>query len=283
MKLDGALAWSVRRELWENRSVYIAPLAAALIVSFAHLVSLIAAPARLAGAFDAVGAERHAALVEPYTFAMLVIMAAGVVVGIFYCLDAFYSERKDRSILFWKSLPVSDWTTVLSKAVVPILVLPLLTTAATIVVHIVMLLMSSAAMLMQGLPVMVLWQEVAPISMGVDLFYHMLFIHGLWYAPIFAWLLLSSAWARRAPFLWAGIPILAIAVVERLVVGSTGFVDMLVARLVNGPMRAADSREIMPHVNPVEYLGSPHFWIGLLVAAPFLALAARVRRRSGPH
>ncbi|MGI9044248.1 MAG: ABC transporter permease [Gemmatimonadaceae bacterium] len=270
MRLDGAPAWSVRRELWENRSVYVAPLAAALIFLFGHLLSLTAGP------------PRQGAFVEPFTFASLVMMIVGVVVGVFYCLDAFYSERKDRSILFWKSLPVSDGTTVLSKAMVPLLVLPLFTTAATIVVHLVMLLMSSAALMMQGLTVTALWQEVAPLAMAVELLYHMVIIHVLWYAPIFAWLLLSSAWARRAPFLWAGIPILAIAVVEELVLGSTRFLDSLNYRLVNGPMNAAGSSDPMAHVNPAAYLGSPHFWIGLAVAALFLALAARVRRRSGP-
>jgi len=230
MRLDGTLAWSVRRELWENRSVYVAPLAAALIFLFGHLVSLIAT-----------GPPKQAAFVEPFTFATLVIMVVGVVVGIFYCLDAFYSERKDRSILFWKSLPVSDGTTVLSKAMVPLLVLPLFTTAVTIVVHVVMLLMSSAALLMRGLTITAPWQEVAPLAMAVELLYHIVIIHVLWYAPIFAWLLLSSAWARRAPFLWAGIPILAIAVVEKLVLGSTRFVDALTYRLVSGPMSAAGS------------------------------------------
>ena len=58
----------------------------------------------------------------------------------FYCLDALYGERRDRSILFWKSLPVSDLTTVLSKASIPIVVLPLLTFAVTVATQLIMLL-----------------------------------------------------------------------------------------------------------------------------------------------
>ncbi len=63
---------------------------------------------------------------QPYTFAAGCIMATAFIVGVFYCLDALHGERRDRSILFWKSLPVSDLTTVLSKASIPLVVLPLL-------------------------------------------------------------------------------------------------------------------------------------------------------------
>ena len=51
-------------------------------------------------------------------------MLTAFLVGVFYCLDALHGERRDRSILFWKSLPVSDLTTVLAKASVPCRVLP---------------------------------------------------------------------------------------------------------------------------------------------------------------
>ena len=77
--------------------------------------------------------------------------AAAFVVGVFYCLDALHGERRDRSILFWKSLPVSDLTTVLSKASIPLVILPLITFAIVIATQLIMLLLSSAAMLISGL------------------------------------------------------------------------------------------------------------------------------------
>lgn len=285
-RFPGALLWAVRRELWENRSVYIAPLAAAVIFLFGFLVSLITIPDRVRGAMSLAAAERHAALLEPYMLAALLIMGTGVVVGIFYSLDALYAERRDRSILFWKSLPVSDVTTVVAKASIPLVVLPLITTAAAVAVQILMLLLSSVMLWMGGLGVTVLWQEVAPARLALTLLYHMVTVHALWYAPIVAWLLLASSWARRAPFLWAGIPLFAIAVVEKLAFDSERFVAMLQYRLVGGPETLAGSSDMpidpLTHITPGVFLSSPGLWIGLALTAVFLGVAVRIRRHRGP-
>ena len=72
-------------------------------------------------------------------------MLTGIVVSVFYCLDALHGERRDRSILFWKSLPVSDLTTVLAKASIPLVILPLLTFAITVAMQWIMLLISSVS------------------------------------------------------------------------------------------------------------------------------------------
>ena len=128
------LYWSIRRELWEYRSIYIAPLAAAGRISAGildQLVSFAAQNARPDGARRDAAARADRG--EPYTFAALLIMGTTFVVAFFYCLDALQGERRDRSILFWKSLPVSDLTTVLAKASVPLVILPLLTFAITVV------------------------------------------------------------------------------------------------------------------------------------------------------
>ena len=111
--------WAVRRELWENRSIYIAPLAVAAAALFGYLIATMGYAMSTTNM-----AQRHAALKEPYSLATALIMAAAFVVSIFYSLEALHSERRDRSILFWKSLPVSDLTTVLSKATIPLVVLP---------------------------------------------------------------------------------------------------------------------------------------------------------------
>ena len=73
--------------------------------------------------------RQRAAIEMPYDIAAMMIMFTVFIVGIFYCLDALHGERRDRSILFWKSLPVSDLTTVLSKVFVPLVILPVLTFA----------------------------------------------------------------------------------------------------------------------------------------------------------
>ena len=275
----GAIQWSVRRELWENRSVYVGPLAAAGIFLLGFFASLVARPAIVQQMRTAASGT---SVTEPYMYGALVIMATGVVVGIFYCLDALYAERRDRSILFWKSLPVSDTVTVMSKAAVAFVVLPLITIAITVVLHLVMLVSSSIILIISGSSPSELWRAVAPVDLAVRLIYHILSIHVLWYAPILAWLLLASAWARRAPFVWAGIPILAVVVIERLVMGTSGFLNMLRFRVMGGPESFAGTGDMLGHVNPVVFVQSPGLWIGLAVTAVFLAAAVRIRRANGP-
>ena len=176
-------------------------------------------------------AQRRVILDEPYDFAALVIMGTTFIVGVFYCLDALHGERRDRSILFWKSLPVSDLTTVLSKASIPLVVLPLLTFAITVVTQLIMLLLSSAVLLGSGLSVATLWTQLSLPQMWLVLLYHLVTVHALWYAPIYGWLLLVSAWARRAPFLWAALPLLAIALVEKIAFNTSHFATMLGNRI----------------------------------------------------
>ena len=208
-------------------------------------------------------------LAQPYDFAALLIMGTTFVVAVFYCLDALHGERRDRSILFWKSLPVSDLMTVLSKASIPLVVLPLLTFAITVVTQWIMLLMNSAVFLAKGLSVATaLWTQLSLSQMWLMLLYHLVTVHALWYAPIFGWLLLVSAWARRAPILWAALPVLAIALVEKIAFNTTHFAAMLGNRMGGGAeaVTAPGSTPMDPtmtHLTPAHFLSSAGLWIGL--------------------
>src|SRR5207248_4537794 len=93
----------------------------------------------------------RAAIELPYDMAAMMIMFTAFIIGVFYCLDALHGERRERSILFWKSLPVSDLTTVLSKATIPLVVLPVVSFAIIVVTQFGMLLISTAALLPSGL------------------------------------------------------------------------------------------------------------------------------------
>src|SRR4029077_929947 len=105
--------WSVWREVWENRSLYVAPLIVAVVVVLGFLVSTVGLAERRQAVL-LLGPEKARAGIEmPYDVAAMVLIFTAFIVGVFYCLDALYGERRDRSILFWKSLPVSDLTTVL--------------------------------------------------------------------------------------------------------------------------------------------------------------------------
>src|SRR3954470_17480694 len=134
--------WSVRRELWEFRSIYLVQFAVAGIFLFGFLLSLLRLPHKMdhLAALDPM--QQREIIEQPFEFAAGMIMAAGFFVGIFYALEALQSERRDRSILFWKSLPVSDAITVLAKASIPMAVIPALSFVMAVVVQILMLLLS---------------------------------------------------------------------------------------------------------------------------------------------
>jgi len=214
-------------------------------------------------------------------------MGSAFIVSIFYSLDALYGERRDRSILFWKSLPVSDLTAVLAKASVPLLVLPVLAFAITVVTESIMMLFSCVVLLAGGLSVATLWAQVQPYHTLLGLLYHLVTVHMLWYAPLYAWLLLVSAWARRAPFLWVVLPPLAIGIFEKIAFHSSHFADLLLNRVAGG-MDSGGSTEgsflMQPGMHHAlgHFLTSPGLWFGLLFAAIFLAAAVRLRRYREP-
>jgi ABC-2 type transport system permease protein len=206
---------------------------------------------------------------------------------VFYCLDALHGERRDRSILFWKSLPVSDRTTVLAKLSIPLVVLPLLTFAIIVVVQILMWLWTAVLLLANGLPL--------PTSAQLPLFRSWLvLLYGfiaikLWHAPIYAWLLLVSGWARRATFLWAVLPILAIAALEAMAFQTRHFLDFVKYRFFGGMSQAFafNPQDRHPTVDlhqltPANYLSTPALWLGLIFAAAVIAGVIHLRRSRGP-
>jgi ABC-2 type transport system permease protein len=280
------LYWSLRRELWEYRSIYVAPLAAAAVFLFGFLISTIHLPAKMRSLSALDPAQQREAIVAPYDMAAGLIMITALIVGVFYTLDALHGERRDRSILFWKSLPVSDLTTVLSKASVPLVVIPLLAFAITVTLQFVMLLLSSVVLLGSGVNVTTLWTQLSFVQTSLLLLYHLLTVHSLWYAPFYGWLLLVSAWARRAAFLWAALPLLAIAIVEKIAFNTSYFAAMLQHRL-GGAAEAVIAPGTFPmdpmtHVTPGHFLSNPGLWLGLAIFAAFLAAAVRLRRYQGP-
>src|SRR5271170_1904192 len=154
------MLWSVRRELWEYRSIYLAPAAVAVLFLIGFLINLFHLPGRMHAAGGSAPMQQFEMIAGPYNSASeLLIMLSTFIVAIFYCLEALHGERRDRSILFWKSLPVSDLETVLAKASIPVLVIPLLTVAVTVVTHLIMLLLGSAVLLGSGVSAATLWTQ----------------------------------------------------------------------------------------------------------------------------
>ena len=284
------LYWSMRRELWENRSVYLAPLAVAALVLFAMSVGTIQLPkkARAAAAAAAGGGGTRIASVTPYAMAPAPIMFTTILVGLFYSLDALYSERRDRSILFWKSLPVSDRTTVLAKAAVPFVILPAIGFVLSVATVAILMALGTMVLVANGIRPSVLWAEVGVVSEPLIMLYG-LAVHVLWHAPIYGWFLLLSAWARRTPFLWAVLPPLALAAGERIAF-QTSYVGAFLHYRVGGAMKTAFTLEAgrtgnvsrLSQLDPLGFLVTPGLWMGLIAAAAFLVAAARLRRNREP-
>lgn len=279
--------WSVTRELWENRYIYLVPLLVAAVFLLASGIGISHHAFASRGSGGRAPMPAAIMMQQGLHFAAFVLMGAYLIVAVIYCLGALHHERQERSILFWKSLPVSDLTTVIAKAAIPLLVLPLVTFVIIVVTQGLMLLFASAVFLATGGGVAALW-SVPLLSIWAQVLYHLVSVHALYYAPFYGWLLLVSGWARRATFLWAILPIAAMMIIERLVFSTTVFSHMLLSRLAGGPVALPfpGSRH-MPMLAPTlanvgAFMVSPGLWIGLAVFALFLAAAVRLRRYQGP-
>ena len=277
--------WSVRRELWENRSIYLAPLIVAGVVLFASMIGTFMLPKRMRAAQTRPPAH---SVYAPYKMAPAPIMMATLLVGLFYSLDALYGERRDRSILFWKSLPVSDVTTVISKASIPIVVLPAIGLGLSLIARLVLFLQSTVVLLGSGMSPAPFWAATRPFQEPIIMAYG-LGAHALWFAPVYCWFLLVSAWAKRAPILWAVLPFLAVAAVERITFNSWHFMKMMQYR-VTGAMKEAFTAQgartgdidAFSKLDPLRFITSAGLWSGLIFAAICLVLAVRVRRNREP-
>jgi len=216
-------------------------------------------------------------------------------VVLFYCIGALYDERKDRSILFWKSLPATDTQTVLSKLVTAIIVAPLIALFAVAILHIGFLALIALYAALHGVnPMPLLWQPDIFLNVWAQMAASVP-VHMIWAVPGIAWLLLASSWAKRAPFVWAIlVPVLAgvfvgmIDTVSRMSLPRTWFWEHIVGRIVSSP----GSMSLQPWKwqgdNPVssivswERLGEiatgMETWVGLIVGAALLAIAIWLRR-----
>ncbi|MFL5298091.1 MAG: hypothetical protein ACJ798_17075 [Phenylobacterium sp.] len=289
--------WQVRRELWENRAFYLAPLAVAGVVllgfvlgSFGLVAAVLKAATPVAAAPAAVLAHARAvaALSVPYASMAGAPALAGIVVAIFYCLAALNGERRDRSILFWKSLPVSDAVAVLAKAFMALVVQPVAALAVIVAGQLVVLAYSTAMVAAHGVDPSLLWTHLHLEMIWVMLPYGMA-LNALWYAPLYGWLLLVSAWAKRMTFLWAvGLP-LGLALFEYVTLHTHWVWSLLNDRVMGAYAQAfsVGGQGKVPitslsQVDPGRFFAQPGLWIGLVVAAATLAACVWLRRRQDP-
>jgi ABC-2 type transport system permease protein len=286
--MKNAFAWSVRREIWEHRSVWIVPLAVAALVLVAFLLGMSQITGHFAaGGFKTLPPEKQQlVVVMPYGLTASVILVAALLAGVFYCLDALHGERRDRSILFWKSMPVSDRTTVLSKAILPIAVIPAIALGVAIVTQAILLGMATVMLKAHGIDPAVMYDRLPIFAMTVSLIYGVA-VHALWFAPLYALMLMVSAMARR-PFLWIVIPVIVVQVLEKIAFGTNHIGAFLKYRVMGAmteafaPNAMRDPITSLSQLEPARFFSTPGLWLGLLAAAAFLFVAIRLRRSREP-
>jgi ABC-2 type transport system permease protein len=281
-----AFYWSVRRELWEHRAVWMAPLAVAGFVLVAFLLGTHGATVKVSGLSALPPDKQQQLVMMPFALAASAVMVTAFIVGAFYCLDALHAERRDRSILFWKSMPVSDAVTVLSKAAVALAVIPAVALGVAYVLQALLLVVAGVGLKALGLDAGALFERLPVFAMTVSFAYGVA-AHALWYAPLYALLLLASVAVRR-PFLWVVIPAIAVQILEKIAF-DTAYSGALIKYRLAGAMTEAfrhdASKEAivsLSQLDPGRFLASPGLWLGLAAAAVFLFIAIRLRRSKEP-
>jgi len=286
----------VRREFWEHRYLWIWPF---VIAGFLILVSAIGSGySGGAGVHIEINGEEHRfldALTPEKRVALFGVLIGGLlvpqIIGMLltvsvYVIDCLYAERKDRSILFWKSLPVSDAQTVGAKFLTAVGAVPLLVYAVSVVTSLICYVLLTMRFASTAFAGAASWDTLTWVSTQGILLLDML-IAALWYAPLVAALMAASAWVRRNPYLWITLAPLVVMFVERRTFGTNRFAQFLEYRLTGffSALGPAVTRHAMPGVaslgeglNATRLLASPDLWLGAVAAAGLLWLATRLRR-----
>jgi ABC-2 type transport system permease protein len=237
------------------------------------------------------------------TMALVVQLVLGIVL-FFYLIGALFDDRKDRSILFWKSMPVSDIQTVGSKIFTAAFTAPLIAWVAAIVFHLVMLVIIGGWLALHGVNAFkLLWvtgisEQVHPIRMWLCMLIA-LPVNALWAMPTYGWLLMVSSWARSKPFIWSvAVPLVAGALMSwmdmltNLRIPETWMWFHVIPRGLTSVLPFSWSgdgagynfdgdrtpADLISLGSLGEVLGSANLWIGVAAGAAMIAVAVYLRR-----
>ena len=293
----------MKRELWEHPAFYVAPMVvtAVMILGFAaeqiFTGSDFLGPANFVQVFNLIDEASR-----PKAYSVLVFLGflaynliLVFVIG-FYLMDCLYAERKDRSILFWKSLPVSDTTTVISKIATAMFTIP----GVTLVVYLLSWIVFSVVLTLivwvgGGSAWDLVWKPM-PFLEVMGVVSYTALVQSFWFLPFIGWVALASAWARRMPFLWVVLVPLAIVIVETFIFRSEKFLALIGERF-QAVLPLAFSTEIFEDVDvdlddmrfdhvgslldiidPTPLLSNIQFWGGIVVGSLMIAAAVFLRR-----
>ncbi|MDZ7644448.1 MAG: ABC-2 transporter permease [Woeseiaceae bacterium] len=241
--------------------------------------------------------ERAAAVSGVIAAVSALFIMAMAVLTIFYLLDSLYAERRDRSILFWRSLPVTDSETVASKLLTALFVIPVITFGVVVLTHLVVLAISGIWIESRGGDAVHLIWSAAPLASNWLATLIILLALPLWYLPFGGWFLFVSAWTKRSPFVMAILPLLVLPMLERILLPTHLFRDAIFGRFSEMPlfrgnsgagMMFGDADEfriagdadvtLLAFLDVPAFLASQSLWIGLVVGLLFTAAAIYVRR-----
>lgn len=222
---------SFRKEIWEfKKTLFWVPLIIAIFIIAAPLLKLmLMEDYQWARLFDTITNVDNLGNIEGFTrFFLATIMGmfvpfimVSLIIQLYYFTTCLFDERRDLSIYFWRSLPVSDALNVGVKLITGALIVPaIFMLAATCVVLVFLLLaLVVCTVLSLGYDVSLweLWGN-ADILGNLTAIWLNLLPYALWMFPVFAWLMLASMFANKAPFLWAILPVAAILLIESFVV-----------------------------------------------------------------
>ncbi len=298
----------VKRETWEHPAFYVAPIVVMAIIILGALAGMVQGVGGTIGFKHLVtGLEtvaeggRSGVIFATFLGIATTFQIVSVFVIFFYLLDALYSERKERHILFWKSMPVSDMETVLSKVVTATFVIPLFFFAGVFVTKIIFLMITSVFIWIgDGSALDLLWKP-APLfaDFGISIFH--ILAAGIWMLPFTGWLLLASSIAKKGrPFMWAILLPIFISFLENIVFGTMRSLETIGSYILefantaykgssNGVSFDFNNIEDLNNINidefslsslidPVAVISSPSLWIGIVIGSIFITAAIYLRR-----
>jgi ABC-2 type transport system permease protein len=279
----------LQRELWEHRYLWVGPLCVAALLALCAVIGQVHLDLR-----ELAQLGEQPARVALLTVVQWALSTTFFVLTLFiisnYALDCLYAERKDRSILFWKSLPVSDGLTVGAKLLTALVVVPLGVFAISVLASLVFFAIVSVRTAMGNIPSIMAWDTLEWLRTELAMLL-ILLIALLWYAPLVAYLMVVSAWARRRPFLLATLPWVLAPILERIAFGTRYLWHFLIYRSngIFATLAAGHARIFSHHgirsvgslladLNFRAALTDIDLWLGLAAAAALLYAAARIRR-----
>ncbi len=269
--------WLIRREFWERRAIWLVP---AVMSAILVLLAL----------FGRTQFISDVPMESPFVGKVYLGFIAGLFLVIMmlystlYLLDCLYDDRRDRSILFWKSLPISDTDTVIAKLLVGLIAIPLVSfIAADVTSLIVAFIVSLRA---KGMIGGALWDAGTWLQMQ-GLWMYMIVTLAIWYLPVAGWCLMVSAWVKRAPMLWSVLPLLVVYLIERFFLGTHYLATVLGYRLggytetaFHGSWHTNDvSATVWQFIDVRGFFGNSATWLGLAVGAAMIAATIQMRMR----